>query len=106
MTLSEALEASVSSSNLFLPKIIGDNMYLDVKILAKTPSFMSYLIANNLILPKRNSNQEIRMLSINCHDSDYIDQQHKQLGFGKNLPPHKWTDMMRRNDGKFNFNDW
>lgn len=55
-SMSEILEASVSQSELFLPKIIGDSMFLDVDILAKTPSLMAYIMAEFLILPKKGSN--------------------------------------------------
>jgi hypothetical protein len=54
-SMSEIVEAAVSQSQLFIPKIIDASMFLDVEILAKTPSLMAYLMADNFILPKKNS---------------------------------------------------
>ena len=58
-TISQIVEAAVSQSELFLPKIIENrvnnktNMFLDVDILSKTPSMLAYLMAKHFVIPDK-----------------------------------------------------
>ena len=53
------MEAAVSQTELFLPKIIHDaahnktSMFLDVDILSKTPSMLAYLMAKHFVIPDK-----------------------------------------------------
>ena len=102
LSISQIVEASVSQSEVFLPKIIGESLFLDVEILAKTPSMMAYLMAEHFVLPNKGSSQKIRMLSINCQERQHFNQSNENRG----KPPSQWTERMRKNQFRFDFNDW
>ena len=51
--ISQIVEAAVSQGELFLPKIIDENLFLDTDILSKTPSMLAYLMAKHFVIPDK-----------------------------------------------------